>query len=58
MKFRIDSPFIQMGIKITNLLILNFFWVIGCIPIITIGTSTIAAFTVTLKMSNRILSRK
>ena len=51
MKFRIDSPFIQMGIKITNLLILNFFWVIGCIPIITIGTSTIAAFTVTLKMT-------
>lgn len=51
MKLRIDSPFIQTGIKITNLLILNFFWVIGCIPIVTIGASTIAAFTVTLKMT-------
>lgn len=51
MKLRIDSPIIQGGIKLTNLLILNLFWVIGCIPIITIGTSTIAAFTVTLKMS-------
>lgn len=51
MKLRIDSPIIQTGIKLTNLLILNFFWIIGCIPIVTIGTSTIAAFTVTLKMS-------
>ena len=51
MKLRIDSPFIQTGIKITNLLILNLFWGIGCVPIVTIGTSTIAAFTVTLKMT-------
>ena len=51
MKLRIDSPFIQTGIKLTNLLILNLFWVIGCIPIVTIGVSTIAAFTVTLKMT-------
>lgn len=51
MKLRIDSPFIQTGIKLTNLLILNLFWVIGCIPIVTIGASTIAAFTVTLKMT-------
>lgn len=51
MKLRVDSPIIQAGIKITNLLILNLFWVIGCIPIVTIGASTIAAFTVTLKMA-------
>lgn len=51
MKLRVDSPFIQAGIKLTNLLILNLFWVIGCIPLVTIGASTIAAFTVTLKMS-------
>jgi len=50
MKLRIDSPFIQGGIRITNLLLLNIFWVIGCIPVVTIGASTIAAFTVTLKM--------
>lgn len=50
MKLRVDSPLIQAGIKVTNLLILNLFWIIGCIPVVTIGASTIAAFTVTLKM--------
>lgn len=51
MKLTVDSPIIQKGIKLTNLLILNLFWVIGCIPLVTIGASTIAAFTVTLKMT-------
>ena len=51
MKLRIDSPVITAGIKITNLLILNLFWAIGCLPVITIGASTIAAYTVTLKMA-------
>lgn len=50
MKLTVDSPIIQKGIWLTNLLLLNFFWVVGCIPIVTIGTSTIAAFSVTLKM--------
>ena len=48
---RIDSPVISAGIKLTNLLILNLYWIIGCLPVITIGTSTIAAFSVTLKMT-------
>lgn len=51
MKFRMDSPFVTVGMKIANLLILNFYWIIGCLPVFTIGTSTIAAFTVTLKMA-------
>ncbi len=51
MKLRIDSPIIQVGIKITNLLILNLYWVIGCLPLVTIGASTAAAFSVTLKMT-------
>lgn len=51
MKFRMDSPFVTVGMKIANLLILNFYWIIGCLPIFTIGTSTIAAFSVTLKMA-------
>lgn len=48
---RIDSPIISAGIKLTNLLILNLYLIIGCLPVITIGTSTIAAFSVTLKMT-------
>ncbi len=50
MKLTIDSPIIQKGIRITNLLMINLFWIIGCIPIVTIGASTIAAFSVTLKV--------
>ena len=51
MKLRVDSPIIQAGIKLTNLLILNLYWVIGCLPLVTIGASTTAAFSVTLKMT-------
>ncbi|NBI83058.1 DUF624 domain-containing protein [Clostridiaceae bacterium] len=47
---RIDSPVIAAGMRMTNLLILNLFWLIGCLPLVTIGVSTIAAYTVTLKM--------
>ncbi len=46
----IDSPILSFGTKVTNLLILNFYWIIGCLPLITFGTSTIAAFSVMLKM--------
>ncbi len=46
----IDSPILSFGTKVTNLLILNFYWIIGCLPLITFGTSTIAAFSVTLKI--------
>jgi uncharacterized membrane protein YesL len=46
-----DSPIVAVGMKIANLLLLNLYWLIGCAPIVTIGTSTIAAYTVTLKMS-------
>ena len=51
MKLNMDSPWITAGIKVTNLLILNLYWVIGCLPVVTAGASTIAAFEVTLKMA-------
>ena len=51
MKLQVDSPIITVGIKITNLLILNLFWVIGCLPVVTAGASTIAAYTVALKLA-------
>lgn len=50
MKLTIDSPIIQKGIQLTNLLMLNFFWIIGSLPVVTMGASTIAAFSVTLKI--------
>ncbi len=51
MKLTVDSPFIQAGIKATNLLIVNFWLVVGCLPVVTAGASVTAAFTVLLKMS-------
>ena len=51
MKITIESPFVQAGMKATNLLIVNFWLVVGCIPIVTAGASVTAAFTVLLKMS-------
>jgi len=48
---RLDSPVLAAGTKVTNLLILNFYWLLGCLPIVTAGASTIAAFSVTLKMT-------
>ncbi len=51
MKLTVDSPFIQAGMKATNLLIVNFWLVIGCLPVVTAGASLSAAFTVLLKMS-------
>ena len=48
---RLDSPVLAAGTRITNLLILNFYWLLGCLPIVTAGASTIAAFSVTLKMT-------
>ena len=51
MKLTVDSPFIQAGMKATNLLIVNFWLVVGCLPVVTAGASVSAAFTVLLKMS-------
>lgn len=51
MKITVDSPLIQAGIKATNLLIINFWLVVGCIPVVTAGASVTAAFSVLLKMA-------
>lgn len=48
---RLDSPVMNAGTRLANLLILNLYWIIGCLPVITAGASTIAAFSVTLKMA-------
>lgn len=51
MKISIESPFVQAGIKATNILIVNFWMVVGCLPIVTAGASVTAAFSVMLKMA-------
>ncbi len=48
--FNIDGGFYQFISRFYDLVKLNFLWLIGCIPIITIGASTTAAYSVALKM--------
>jgi uncharacterized membrane protein YesL len=48
--FSIDSPIYKAMCAITNIFLLNLCWIIGSIPIVTAGASTIAAFDVALRM--------
>ena len=48
--FSVDSPVFRFLQKFLDVLILNFMWLIFSIPIITVGASTVAAFSVAQKM--------
>ncbi|MGL5675308.1 MAG: YesL family protein [Cellulosilyticaceae bacterium] len=42
--FDLDGPVYKAGVELSDALILTVIWFIGCLPIITIGTSTSALF--------------
>ncbi|MEG0370087.1 MAG: YesL family protein [Hungatella sp.] len=48
--FSIDSPVWRLIDKILHLLWINILWLVCSIPIVTIGASTTAVYSVTLKM--------
>ncbi len=48
--FSLDSPVYRFMSALLNVVTLNFCWLIACLPIITIGPATVAAFDVALKM--------
>lgn len=48
--FSIESPLYKFMTRLTDIIKLNFLWLLCSIPIITMGASTAAAFSVTLKM--------
>lgn len=48
--FNMDNPFFQVMGRIADLFILNFVFMICCIPIVTIGPALSAMFYVTMKM--------
>jgi len=48
--FSLDNPIMRFLSKVADLLILNIIFWICCIPIVTIGASTTALYSVTLKM--------
>ena len=49
--FSIDSPFYRFMQRLWDVCKLNLIWLICSLPIITLGCSTIAAFSVTLRMT-------
>ena len=48
--FSTDSKLYQFMSRLTDVFKLNILWLLCCLPIVTIGASTIAAFSVTLRM--------
>ena len=51
--FSLDSPIMRFLGKVTDCVILNLYWIICCIPIVTIGASTTAFYyTVTKVIRN------
>lgn len=50
--FSVDSPLYKFISTFWEIVKLNFFWLIFSLPVVTIGASTTAAFSVGLKMSD------
>jgi len=48
--FSIDGPLYHFFSRLLDMIKLNFLWLLFSLPVITIGASTAAAFSVTLKM--------
>ena len=49
----LNNRFIEALEKIADMFLLSVLWLICCIPIITIGTSTIALYYATVKVVRR-----
>ena len=49
MKLNINSPFFQFMNTLAEYILLNFLWLICCIPIVTVGASTTALYYVTMQ---------
>lgn len=49
--FTPDSKLYKFMSRLTDVLVLNILWLLFSLPIITVGISTIAVYTVTLRMS-------
>ena len=49
--FRYDNKFFEVLGKITNIVILNLLCIVACLPIITIGASVTATYSVAMQMA-------
>lgn len=50
--FSYDSKISQFLSRLWDVALLNFLWILGCLPIATIGVSSIAAYSVALKIAD------
>ncbi|MBQ6806564.1 MAG: YesL family protein [Lachnospiraceae bacterium] len=48
--FSVDSSLYRFLTRLWDIIQVNFFWLVCCVPIVTIGASTAAAFHVCMKM--------
>ena len=48
--FDINSPFMRSMAKVADIIILNFLFMLCCIPVITIGPAITALYSVTMKL--------
>lgn len=49
--FDLDNPFFRFIAKLVDVIWLNFIWLLFSLPIVTIGASTTAMYSVTMKMA-------
>ena len=49
--FSLDSPIMRALSIVADLVFLNLLWLVCCIPVVTIGASTTAMYTVALKLA-------
>ena len=49
--FNIESPLMRFFTKVGDLILLNFLWILCCLPVITIGASTTAMYSCLLNRS-------
>ena len=50
--FSVDSPLYRFLSRVLDILKLNFLWILGSLPVFTIGASTTAAISVALKLAD------
>jgi len=48
--FSLDSKFMRFVDQLVDVVLLNLLWLVCCLPIITIGASTVAAYRVSMRM--------
>ena len=51
--FNLDSPFMRVLTRLTDMVIMSLLWLACCLPVITIGPSTAALYTVALKLARK-----